>query len=123
MVVPLNPCWREIQISWFPKIQVVSLLSNKTRPHKNLHQKANLNPKEKNKGKEHRQVYQYLCQILLVVLCSNWTLADLEKIKIFTRSLLTTYCLHHLISAVVRATHPRKYGGSGLMDISALHNK
>jgi hypothetical protein len=25
--------------------------SDKTRPHNNLHQKANLNPKEKNKGK------------------------------------------------------------------------
>jgi hypothetical protein len=53
---------------------------------------------------------------------NKWNPTDPQKIQTCTWSLLTKYSLHHT-AAVVRVSLPRKYGGRGLRNISALHNR
>jgi len=52
----------------------------------------------------------------------KWTSRGLENLQIKMRALLTRYRFHHPRAAKERLTVPRQMGGSGLIDITGLHD-
>jgi len=52
----------------------------------------------------------------------KWTATGLENLQIKMRALLTRYRFHHPRAAKERLTVPRLMGGSGLIDITGLHD-
>jgi hypothetical protein len=99
----IEPIHEEDTIPRCSTFQVNSPLSNKTRPHNNLYQKAQLNPQEQ---------------------ATRGNLVNaINTFAVCTRPLLVKHRVHHPTSAAERVTLPRKQGGRGLIDVPARHKK